>query len=1542
MTKSTPPNKPPKTSDQPRKAASDKGVLTDEMAQEIAQDVRLTRRRLSFKSFIKWFLLLFILLALLLAGLIAFISTDRGTQYFLNTIRDTTQVELNYDKGNIVSGLWLKDIAVPLDKNSTLYIDKTRVKIGWQQLFNKEIVHLRDAYVHEVTLKDINPPSGRPFDYPHLKMPMRLLLSQAHIERFVYAKATRKDVVIDNIRAKNLDWQNDVLSLKGGSLTLPTIAHINDLKGKVTFQGTYPIQASANVTVPILEKQGFSPLKTTISDSLDTLTLKTTGKWHDDDIQGTLTAYPVLKGLPYKGVFEFDRLNLPYLSNQKVVLSQGALALKGNLKQTALGLDARIVGKDIPQGRYRVSGLTAFKDNIQLKKVTAKTNVGDASLAGKVAWKNGLNVFLAGKLKDIQANRYVPDSAKTYVPFPFTGNIKLAVKQPRGGKDKSSQTPITLDMLLVQNTGNAFDGMITLKDQKFSQVAGQLVAKYMPDVPVGTYDIDLHKQGQQLSVKQLNYRGDAGQFDATARVVLPKDKKPLNWQAKLNHAKLHVKQLVPKSPLVEFVGDVTLSGSADNANKAHRIDIQAIDATALLEQANSQGKVSTRELTLLGQGKTAFQLVNGKLSNLSASYAGNMITAGLPEGQIVFDVAQQKQSQGSSNRLHIKRLMHRSAQGALNAQGYVDTGQGVAWQLSGQLTAFNPALFLPDYKGSLTGQFSTNGVWRDDVHRVNVDNIHLTGQLKNKPLLAKGKLKLDLQSPSQWSGGSVNAIVNTFYADNFLLKWADNHLSATGNNEQVQLKVDVSTLQQLHPRISGRLKGKANFTALTSSAPTGRVNFLANNFRIGSMSVKSGQVLGVLEALGRKPSQFKAKLTGIRVKENAFDSLALVFNGTLAAHRLLFQARHTNADVRGQLVGALDPATMTWQGKLEQGHVASELAREKVVLKQQQPAQLSITPKASIYRVSPHCWKDKQTNGSLCIDKPMSLTDKSGVLHASLKQLDSAFFASFLPDDMTWKGKLQGNAKLNWQHGQAPKINALFYTDNGSIGLKADDPQDDDITLDYNRLSLIVASHAKGLKVRFDAKTGSAGNGYIDAVVDPKHPDKTINGAMVLDDIRLNVLRPFFPGMRMLNGKASLAGGMSGPLRGPQFYGNFKLEDGAVAMLGLPINLTNVNLKSSIRGTQATLSGSFLSGQGKGKLTGQASWKNDLTAKLKLSGKQLAVRYPPTLYAEINPVVSFDIAPTDKELSISGKVDVVKGTVRAPSADPNIIKQSSDIIIIRDAKPTQVSKESLTAKDDILAIDEKQLEAVMKQAIPWRINTNVNVNIVKDTKFSGFGASIPLQGGVRIKQSGRSRTQGFGSIRIGKRLPVNVFGQNLDLTRGSLNFTGNLSKPTLDIEAVRTVRGSLIGVRVKGDTVKPRIEIFNDAGLSNQQAMNALVTGRIEGQTNTSATEFQDSVNNALAAAGLNVGLSGTNRITNRIGRNFGLSALTLGASGSENDTNVNITGYITPDLYLRYGVGVFTPVNKLTMRYQVSRRVYVEASSAIEKAIDIFYNWQF
>ena len=72
------------------------------------------------------------------------------------------------------------------------------------------------------------------------------------------------------------------------------------------------------------------------------------------------------------------------------------------------------------------------------------------------------------------------------------------------------------------------------------------------------------------------------------------------------------------------------------------------------------------------------------------------------------------------------------------------------------------------------------------------------------------------------------------------------------------------------------------------------------------------------------------------------------------------------------------------------------------------------------------------------------------------------------------------------------------------------------------------------------------------------------------------------------------------------------------------------------------------------------------------------------------------------------------------------------------------------------------------------------------------------------------------------------------------------------------------------------------------------------------------------------------------------MSDVQLATESQGENTFVTVSGHLSSRLYLRYGVGVFSPVNKLTLRYRISRRFYLEAVSSLENAINFFYTFKF
>jgi translocation and assembly module TamB len=74
----------------------------------------------------------------------------------------------------------------------------------------------------------------------------------------------------------------------------------------------------------------------------------------------------------------------------------------------------------------------------------------------------------------------------------------------------------------------------------------------------------------------------------------------------------------------------------------------------------------------------------------------------------------------------------------------------------------------------------------------------------------------------------------------------------------------------------------------------------------------------------------------------------------------------------------------------------------------------------------------------------------------------------------------------------------------------------------------------------------------------------------------------------------------------------------------------------------------------------------------------------------------------------------------------------------------------------------------------------------------------------------------------------------------------------------------------------------------------------------------------------------------------LGIKDFELDTSGSGDTTAVVASGKITDKLSLRYGLGVFEPANTLTLRYLLSKKVYLEVAGGVASSLDIFYKRDF
>jgi translocation and assembly module TamB len=143
----------------------------------------------------------------------------------------------------------------------------------------------------------------------------------------------------------------------------------------------------------------------------------------------------------------------------------------------------------------------------------------------------------------------------------------------------------------------------------------------------------------------------------------------------------------------------------------------------------------------------------------------------------------------------------------------------------------------------------------------------------------------------------------------------------------------------------------------------------------------------------------------------------------------------------------------------------------------------------------------------------------------------------------------------------------------------------------------------------------------------------------------------------------------------------------------------------------------------------------------------------------------------------------------------------------------------------------------------------------------------------------------------------------------------------------------IAGLRLTGSATNPKSEVFSEPGMSQQEAMSYLVLGR-------PLDDEGDS--NLVGQAALALGLAGAAPVTQKIGDTLGLNDFAVESEGTGTDTQVVASGSITDKLSVRYGVGVFEPANQLALRYDLTKRLYLEAISGFASSLDFFYRIDF
>ncbi|HEY0287815.1 MAG TPA: translocation/assembly module TamB domain-containing protein [Pseudomonas sp.] len=720
------------------------------------------------------------------------------------------------------------------------------------------------------------------------------------------------------------------------------------------------------------------------------------------------------------------------------------------------------------------------------------------------------------------------------------------------------------------------------------------------------------------------------------------------------------------------------------------------------------------------------------------------------------------------------------------------------------------------------------------------------------------------------------------------IRLGDNRIHGSGSLQQklvAQLDLNLPRLAQLWPRLQGQAKGRFDLTG-TVQAPQGQFALQGSQWGFEDNHLQTLTLAAKLDAAQRAVIDLKA--AGIQAGDTALGTLTVNGQGDVKRQQMKLDLQGPLLKLALALDGNLDKGN--WRGTLASGDIQTGGQDWRL----QQPARLERLADGKI-NFGAHCWLSGPA--SLCGEDQRLMPEPR--LRYHLKQFPLDSLAQWLPRDFAWKGALNADLQLDLP-ASGPNGQIMVDASGGTLRVR-----DKNQWLDFPYESLKLTSTFKPRRVdtHLDFRGGKLGSLQLNATIDPLARNKTINGDFSLSGLDISVARPFVPVVEKLNGHLDGSGRISGGLLAPQINGNVVLSEGEVSGPELPISLEKLNVQALIAGENVQLQGRWTSGpNGQGTLAGQIAWAQALNVDVSLKGSRLPITVEP--YATLEAAPDLKITLQGDKLAVAGKVLIPSGDITVRQLPPSTVKVSDDTVIV--GQQTQAGKS------------------------PMAIAMDIDVEVGKDKlTFNGFGLTANLAGHVHIGDN--LDTRGELNLNEGR---YRAYGQRLTIRKARLLFAGPIDQPYLDIEAIRQTDDVIAGIRLTGNAEQPTTVVFSEPAMSQEQALSYLVLGR------PLSTNGEDS--NMLAQAALALGLAGGSSTAGKLATDLGIKDFDLDTSGSGDKTAVVASGKITDKLSLRYGVGVFDPQNTLTLRYLLSKKVYLEVASGVASSLDIFYKRDF
>ena len=658
-------------------------------------------------------------------------------------------------------------------------------------------------------------------------------------------------------------------------------------------------------------------------------------------------------------------------------------------------------------------------------------------------------------------------------------------------------------------------------------------------------------------------------------------------------------------------------------------------------------------------------------------------------------------------------------------------------------------------------------------------------------------------------------------------------------------------------KASGAVSGTPAEPAIVASAHGG--NFAWQGATLKALDAE----VNFDPAASAQESNIDVRLRELSIGGRTLETVVLTLNGVPSAYQLHFAATAPGLALGAQASGPY--AHGVFNGTLT---ALSVTGSEQLRLSLEHPVEMSLALDHA--RIEWLCLIG--TPGSICEDGSWTPAEWSATVSAN--QLPLETLTAGMTPKVDYQGTLSAHLQLSGRANLPLQGMLSAQLANAEIVHKLVSHK-----LEHTRVgsgTVQVIATAESISARADLGDGSVGTLHGTLQLQrgaASWQDMPLTGELHAQTAEASLVTLYVPDIDRAVGHLSGDVQLSGTAGSPRLSGLLKVSDGELDVYQINLSLRQLAMQARLSESGVDFEGGARAGKGEVSARGHLEWRQLLPyGQFHLEGSNLRVADLPEAQIDASPALDFTV--NGHKIEVTGKVTLPYAKIQ-PKDITGAVRTSPDEVIVG-SEP-----DDPTRKFEVLS------------TITLVLGDRVNID--------ALGLSARLIGSVTIRSGYDPVTRGSGELSVAEGKYA-AYARQLDIQRGRLIFTGGtITNPGIDVVAQKVFPDVTAGVNVRGTLAQPRISFFSDPPLPQQQVASLILAGG-------SLESAQNASNAALG--------QGAALLAAQLGSHVGIPDVSLETDPIVNETSLVLGRYLSPRLYVSYGVSLTEQLNTLKMRY--------------------------